>query len=52
MKSDKLLTVAQYAKKRGVSKFTVYSWISRGQAEKQAFKAVKFGAITLIVTND
>jgi len=44
----KLYSVAEYAKKRKVSKFTVYSWIQRTKTTENGFEVVKFGNIKLI----
>lgn len=43
-----LMTVTDYAEKRGISAQTVYSWIYRGQAEKNGFKWQQVGKVKLI----
>ena len=43
-----MMTVADFAKKRGVPIPTVYSWIYRNQAAVNGFKVVQIGSIKLI----
>lgn len=43
-----MMTVKQYAEKRKVPVATIYSWISRSQAEKNGFRVVKIGSVSLI----
>lgn len=43
-----MMTVSEYAEKRGVPVQTVYSWIYRNQAQKQGFKVKQIGSIKLI----
>jgi hypothetical protein len=43
-----MMTIADFAKKRGVPIPTVYSWIYRSQAAKNGFKVVQVGSIKLI----
>lgn len=44
----KMVSIAQYAKIRNTPVQTIYSWIARGQAEKNGFKVHQFGSIKLI----
>ena len=43
-----MMTVAEYAEKRGVPIQTVYSWIYRRQTEKQGFRVRQIGSIKII----
>lgn len=43
-----LMTIADFAIKRGVAASTVYSWIDREQEEKNNFEVVKIGKVNLI----
>lgn len=43
-----MMTVAEYAEKRGVPIQTVYSWIYRKQAERRGFKVRQIGSVKLI----
>jgi predicted site-specific integrase-resolvase len=43
-----LMTVAEFAKKRGVSIVTVYSWIYRGKLKDNKFALKQIGKIKLI----
>lgn len=43
-----LMTIADFAVKRGVAASTVYSWIDREQEEKNNFEVVKIGKVNLI----
>lgn len=43
-----LMTITDYAAKKGVTTATVYSWIYRNQAEKNGFEVVKIGKVSLI----
>jgi hypothetical protein len=43
-----MMTVKQFAEKRGKPVATVYSWIDRGKAEKNGFKVVQIGNMKLI----
>lgn len=43
-----MMTVKQYAEKRGKPVATVYSWIDRGKAEKNGFRVVQIGNVKLI----
>jgi len=43
-----MMTIADYASKIGVSAATVYSWIYRGQAEKNGFRVHQIGKIKLV----
>lgn len=43
-----MMTIKQYADKRDIPVATVYSWISRNQAEKNGFKVIKIGKVTLV----
>lgn len=43
-----MMTIADYAEKRGVSIQTVYSWIYRNQSERNGFKVRQIGKVKLI----
>lgn len=43
-----LMTITDYAEKRGLSPQTVYSWIYRGQAERNGFKVHQIGSVKLV----
>jgi hypothetical protein len=43
-----MMTVSEFAEKKGVPLQTVYSWIYRNQAEKNGFKVVQIGSVKLI----
>lgn len=43
-----LMTITDYAAKKGISTATVYSWIYRNQASKNGFEVVKIGKVSLI----
>jgi len=43
-----MITVAQFAAKKGVNIQTVYSWIYRSQFEKNNFKVIQVGKVKLI----
>lgn len=43
-----MMTIAEYAEKRGVPIQTVYSWIYRSKAEEKGFKVIQVGSIKLI----
>lgn len=43
-----MMTVSEYAKKRGISIQTVYSWIYRNQTEKNGFTFKQIGSVKLI----
>ena len=43
-----LMTIADYASKKGIPAQTVYSWIYRGQAGANGFKVVEIGKVKLI----
>lgn len=43
-----MMTVKQYADKRKKPVQTIYSWIARSQAEKNGFRVVKIGSVSLI----
>ena len=43
-----MMTVAEYAEKRGVPIQTVYSWIYRSQSEKQGFRVKQIGSVKII----
>lgn len=43
-----MMTVKQYADKREIPVATVYSWISRNQAERNGFRVIKIGKVSLI----
>jgi len=42
-------TVEQYAKEKKIPKSTIYSWIARGQAERNGFRVQEVGNIKLII---
>lgn len=43
-----LMTITEFALKRGVAASTVYSWIEREQEERNNFQVVKIGKVNLI----
>jgi len=43
-----MITVSDYAKKRKVSKFTVYSWIYRKKTVENGFEVIQVGNVKLI----
>lgn len=43
-----MITVADYAKKRKVSKFTVYSWIYKKKTKENGFEVIQVGNVKLI----
>lgn len=43
-----MMTVKQYADKRGLSVATIYSWIYRNQTGKNGFTFSKIGTVTMI----
>jgi hypothetical protein len=43
-----MMTIRQYAEKRGISVATIYSWISRSQDQKNGFKAIRFGSTIMV----
>lgn len=43
-----MMTITDYAAKRGISIMTIYSWIYRNQAEKNGFKVIRVGKLKLI----
>ena len=43
-----MITVTDFAEKRGVSAATVSSWIYRNQAEKNEFRVHQIGKVKLI----
>jgi hypothetical protein len=43
-----MMTVKQYAEKRKKPLQTIYSWIARGKSEKNGFRVVKIGSMSLI----
>lgn len=44
----KQITVADFAKQRGVAPATVYTWIDRDQASRNQFKVHRYGRLLLI----
>lgn len=45
---EKLMSIADFAEFKGIKPATIYSWISRGQAERNGFRVHKFGKLTLL----
>lgn len=43
-----MMTIADFADKKGVSIQTVYSWIYRNQAERNGFRVHQIGKVKLI----
>lgn len=43
-----LMTISDFAVKKGVAVQTVYSWIRRKRADKNGFKVVPVGSVLLI----
>lgn len=44
-----MITVSGYAKKKGISRHTIYSWIYRNQLEKNGLRLVELeGGIKLL----
>jgi hypothetical protein len=43
-----MMTITDFAAKRGISAQTVYSWIYRSQTEKHGFKVHQIGKVKLI----
>jgi predicted site-specific integrase-resolvase len=43
-----MMTVTEFAEKKGISAATVYSWIYRNQAERNGFKVLQVGKVKLI----
>ncbi|HEY6950149.1 MAG TPA: hypothetical protein VI146_06025 [Nitrososphaeraceae archaeon] len=43
-----MITITEFALKRGVAASTVYSWIKRGQEERNNFQVIKIGKVNLI----
>ena len=43
-----MMTVAEFAEKKGVPLQTVYSWIYRSKAEEHGFKVIQIGSVKLI----
>lgn len=44
----RMMSVAEFAKYKGIKPATLYSWIARNQAEKNGFTVHKFGNLTLL----